>query len=111
MKCKNCNKQLEQLDNIETDYQFDNAMWITFNGGYGMFIESSPFNNNDIEPIHFKDSDFEVVICHECSHDLCNKIPWIKDLLKPLKSHSHTQEFWDNNPDHEAWDNPKNKLP
>lgn len=106
MKCQNCDKTLQKIDDFETDYQFENALWINFSGGYGMFVESNPYNNNENPPQHFKETDYESVICHDCAHGLCDTVPWISKILKPLLSHSHTQEFWDNNPEHDGWDKP-----
>jgi len=40
-KCYACNKHLTP-DNAcpDTEYQFDNALWIGFHGGYGMFVDN-----------------------------------------------------------------------
>lgn len=39
--CRGCRQPLES--DHDTDYQFDNALWITVDGGYGMFVESESF--------------------------------------------------------------------
>lgn len=49
-------------------------------------------------------ADYAAVLCHDCAHDLCEKNPWIAALLRPELSHSHTKEFWKENPEHEGWD-------
>ena len=69
----------------------DNALCISFQGGYGMFVD--PMN----EPI-------EAWLCHECAHALCEQIPWIKEVVNPDNSHSHRQEYHDAHPDHIGWD-------
>ncbi len=51
--------------------------------------------------------DEEASICHECAHELCDAVPWIASLLRPLHSHSHRcDEDWT---DHEGWDLPHDK--
>lgn len=43
-KCYACGEKLRyQHRNDSGDYQFDNNLWLTFDGGYGMFIESDSF--------------------------------------------------------------------
>lgn len=39
--CYACNAVL--TSDCDTNYQFDNALWITLGGGYGMFVESESF--------------------------------------------------------------------
>lgn len=82
--CLACNKVLES--DHDTDYQFNNALWIAFHGGYGMFTD------NCFEAIGRKlpgQPDHEAVICHECAHELCATVPWIDKLIQPLSSHAH----------------------
>lgn len=81
--CYACHATLEADD--DSDYQFDNALWIDFKGGYGMFIDQI---GNQPGP-YPKKGEHEVVICHECAHKLCETVPWVERLLEPLKSHSH----------------------
>jgi hypothetical protein len=75
--CYGCAKRLVTAMSHDTDYQFDNALWVQFDGGYGMFIDP------------MGDERARVVICHECAHDLCDKVTWVGALLDPAKSHSH----------------------
>lgn len=104
--CGSCGKELEPEsggpDFDPASEQYDNALEITFNGGYGMFID----------PI---DEEYRVIICHECAHHLCETVQWIGKLLNPFNSHSHkywkrlpdgsTQDvFWPE--DHHGWDLP-----
>lgn len=107
MNCQKCIKELEpEPFNKTTDYQFENALWINFSGGYSMFIEDEDFSKNSTSPKHFPGSTYEVELCHDCAHELCAQNPWINALLRPERSHAHTEEFWRNNPDHEGWDKP-----
>lgn len=86
--CTACGKKLEPEfsgpDFDPASEQWDNALEIQFNGGYGMFID--PF-----------DRQYRAIICHECAHDLCDKVPWIGRLLDPSNSHSHSAWKRDSN--------------
>jgi hypothetical protein len=84
--CHVCKVRLKP-DHTDTDYQFDNALWITFDGGYGMFVD-------DLDELYkgqsqWPDKRDRVVICHNCAHELCDIVPWVKKLLNPESSHSH----------------------
>lgn len=40
-KCSRCDTELSpDRANLDTDYQFDNVLWIGFHGGYGMFVDN-----------------------------------------------------------------------
>jgi hypothetical protein len=144
-KCYACNKHLTPDNaNPDTEYQFDNALWIGFHGGYGMFVDNleaklpnntedrwlrdkngeyltfldpldenarpQPVENLDWEPIYNEDRmlpgqpDYEVVICHDCAHELCEKMPWIERLLNAHNSHAHRTAWKDAHPEHYGWD-------
>jgi len=105
-------------------YQFDNAMWIGFHGGYGMFVDnmdvSWPANGMDrfddegnenpgwkpeyVEKRILKGADYEAVICHDCAHAACEALPWMARLLNPVHSHAHRGEYHGQHPDHIGWD-------
>lgn len=76
--CADCGTALKPEFDYDTEYQFDNALWVGFSGGYGMFID--PFGEKDPK----------AVICHECAHALCAAHPWIEKLLDPHNSHAHS---------------------
>jgi hypothetical protein len=42
--CYACGIRLES--DTDTNYQFDNALWIGFHGGYGMFVDACDFPTN-----------------------------------------------------------------
>lgn len=127
MNCYACGTELTP-EHGDTDYQFDNALWITLDGGYGMFIEDEAFELTgefwqslpeerriqvfgDLgweptglmgcpmplpESLHDEwrayvkaNQQNRIVICHTCAHDLCDKIPWLAQLINPYGSHSH----------------------
>lgn len=107
--CYACGIELQpESPEDETDYQFDNALLIGFFGGYGMFVESKDYAGEKTSDI-IEEASKEAFICHKCAHDLCDKIDWIKNLIDPYHSHSHTQDFWETHPDHDGWDNPSRK--
>ena len=59
--------------------QWDNALVVNFDGGYGMFVD----------PIH---REISAVLCHECAHELVEQEPWIRKAIgDPLLSHSHRE--------------------
>lgn len=85
--CYACGKELEA--DHDTDYQFDNALWIGFHGGYGMFTDLCDFPPYEHERKLPGRPDEEAVICHECAHALCDAVPWIAKLIEPHRSHAH----------------------
>lgn len=98
--CASCAVELV-ADHTDTDYQYDNVLWIEFHGGYGMFIDPA-FDGRFPGPI--RTSNPHVAICHECAHSLCAQHPWIDSLLKPHGSHSHRSDYHAAHPDHWGWD-------
>lgn len=86
-----CGRELVPEANTDTEYQFDNALWIRFDGGYGMFVD----------PMR---EEYKIVICHECAHALCDQHPWIGKLLNPHGSHAHKTAYVEAHPDHYGWD-------
>lgn len=107
MNCAACDRELKpEAGSPETDYQFDNALWIGFHGGYSMFVDNFEADEDRKLP----GADAEAVLCHDCSHDLCTANPWIEKLLKPLESHAHTREYWAAHPNHKGWDSPQARL-
>lgn len=68
--CTACAVELEPvfpgLD--EAPEQYDDALEISFIGGYGMFVD----------PIH---EELRAIICYECANKLCNEYPWIGRVL------------------------------
>lgn len=108
MDCHLCEKPLTPLfREDDSNYQFDNNLWIGFFGGYGMFIESKGYVDSSASPTAqvIDGATYEVVICHDCAHDLCEREPWMKTLLLPEQGHSHTSAYLKDNPTHVGWDN------
>jgi hypothetical protein len=105
-KCLSCETELIPVDGSEgTTYHYNNALWIGFHGAYSMFVDDI-----DSETQELQGAAHEAVICHDCAHALCENIPWINKLLKPLLSHAHTSDYWKNNPNHSGWDKPGTKI-
>ena len=75
--------------------QWDNALIINFEGGYGMFVDPAVSADR-----------IEAVLCHECAHQLVQE-PWVRKAIgDPLLSHSHrpgsvSEEHL--HEQHEAW--------
>lgn len=78
--CTACGSRLVAVGRMDSEHQFDNALWLEFSGGYGMFID--PCGE---EPPR-------AVLCHDCAHQLCDLLPWMAGLLQPSRSHSHRSE-------------------
>lgn len=108
-KCYACKNDLKPELDENTDYQFDNALWIGLFGGDGMFIEDKYYAGEKETDI-INNASKEAVICHECAHDLCEKVEWLNKLIEPFTSHAHRSEFWKNNPEHEGWDKPVSEF-
>lgn len=125
--CYGCGAELTA--DHDTNYQFDNALWIKFDGGYGMFIDdmvdtldiaSEVLGDPDAVPLpiggpgwteeqtaeyrRLADNVSRVVICHECAHQLCDTVPWVEKLLNSHSSHAHKTSYIEANPDHSGWD-------
>jgi len=64
--------------------QWDNALHITFDGGYGEFVDAP------IVRMYAHDQPaLTAVICHDCAHKLCETHPWIARIIEPATSHTH----------------------
>lgn len=101
MKCHLCSNDLEpQFEDEEQAYQFDNNLWIAFFGGYGMFIESAGYVDSNEHPLKETGASYAVTLCHDCAHALCERESWMKELLQPARSHTHTQAYLSAHPDH-----------
>lgn len=88
--CADCQKRIPS-----DEYGlYDNVLGITFDGGYGWFIDYSPIFGDEAPP--------RAHLCHECAHHLCDTHPWIANLLKPYDSHSHRSGSV--GPEHKGWD-------
>jgi hypothetical protein len=94
--CAACGARLEP-EHRDTDYQFEGALWVVFEGGYGMFVDPCD------EPAP------RAVICHGCAHELCALVPWAGELLQPHTSHSHRTDYIEKNPHHWGWDYDRRK--
>lgn len=93
--CSNCETVLRSATSSDTTRQYDNALWITFGGGYDMFID---YLTPEEQP--------EVVLCHACAHALCATVGWIGALLNPHESHAHRSDEIDSllRAGHTGWD-------
>ncbi len=77
-KCKACNKELVPVFPPQCDCepcmssftQYDDALPITFEGGYGMLFD-------DIDT-----GDRRIIICGGCARFLIDKAPWLGLVLR-----------------------------
>ena len=80
--------------------QYDNALIVHVDGGYGMFVDTPALQysetDEDIELKQMSDDEkiqkgildpFCVLICHDCAHDLCEKVPWMDRIVESESSH------------------------
>lgn len=83
--CDACGKTLAKVfeDTPPEVLQYDNALHVRFDGGYGEFVD-----NYGTEAERDR---YYSIICHECAHDLCEKVPWIKKMIDPVHSHTHRE--------------------
>lgn len=101
-QCFRCEATLEGvMGSSDTQYHFDNALWLGFFGGYAMFTDNMDSPKPD--PI-FNNTDYVCVLCHECAHKFMDENPWLKNLFHPFNSHSHTTAYITAHPDHFGWD-------
>lgn len=95
--CAACGKNpTYKSDHPSSEREYDNALFLAITGGYGQFTD--PQDDRGFLP------GWKLVLCHECAHDACDKLPWLSALLTPAQSHSHTQPYMDTHPDHYGWD-------
>lgn len=71
---------------------YENILIMELYGGYGLFFDD------------MDSGDHTVILCHDCAHDTCVKLPWLAQLIKPETSHSHTMDYVEVNSDHFGWD-------
>ncbi len=114
-QCFVCHKELEPIfpDLFKKGgVQYSNALIVNMAGGYGMFVDPLPQEWLDEEEIQDTSAwvkrgmldENTAIICHECAHDLCSKVPWINNLIKPDVSHAHPYGVdWTG---HVGWDLP-----
>lgn len=75
MKCYACGAELEadMFKDEPSTYQFDNALWIGFHGGYGMFVDNIEARlPNNTEDRWLRDKDGEYFLGEVCK---CNANP------------------------------------
>ena len=114
-QCFVCQKELEPVfPNIfkKGSVQYNNALVVNMTGGYSMFVDPLPQEWLDEEDKQDTGEwvkkgvleEYTAIICHECAHDLCDKVPWINKLIDPTNSHAHQYGIdWTG---HTGWDLP-----
>lgn len=107
-KCTKCDAVLKPVMPEDTNFQFENALWLGFHGGYAMFVESRMFAEDEHESAEtiLPGVSYELVLCHDCAHEFMDTNPWMKRIFDPARSHTHTLAYAANNPDHYGPDYP-----
>lgn len=75
--------------------EMDNVLMVQLQGWYGMFID---YLSREEE------AGYRFALCHECAHEVCEQNPWLNKIIEPFRTHSHTTEYHEANPDHLGWD-------
>lgn len=83
-QCTACKAPLVPVFDEETPYQFRDALWVGFHGGYAMFVD-----NLDVNPLWGDPSsrvlpgppDYEALLCKTCADALVSTVPWLLPLL------------------------------
>lgn len=121
--CHNCGAYL-RYEYPDGTTEHDNALWISMEGGYGQFIDpmvdsfdireevtgeqvviGRPMSaEHQVEYLRRMWKLMEVILCHECAHDLCDKFPAFRNKIDPHNSHSHKTAYVEAHPDHWGWD-------
>lgn len=104
--------------------EYDNALWLSMEGGYGQFIDpmvdsfdireevtgeqvviGRPMGaEHQVEYLRRMWKLMEVILCHECAHKLCELFPAFENKINSYHSHSHNLSYVKENPDHWGWD-------
>jgi len=103
--CVKCKTELVLDSGVQPDnqYAYDNALWIAFHGGYGMFVDNIDATLDGNYGV-IKGADYELVLCHECAHAFFDHNPWLTEIVNPHDSHAHTTAYHKAHPDHKGWD-------
>lgn len=72
LSCAGCGTLLHSATGADTTRQFDDALVVSFEGGYGMFVDDGPL----AEPR-------QALVCGHCATALGDAFAWIAALLAP----------------------------
>lgn len=98
-QCFVCQKELEPIfpDLFKKgSVQYNNALIVNMAGGYGMFVDPLPqewlSKEDRLDTSEWvkkgRLDECTAIICHDCAHDLCEKVPWMDSLIEPEYSHA-----------------------
>lgn len=67
VRCDRCTATLPTMPGFDPSesMQYDNALIVRLNGGYGMFVD-------DFDRELGYNPSYDKVLCHDCAHDLAN---------------------------------------
>ncbi|MEI6237000.1 MAG: hypothetical protein WCP03_00155 [Candidatus Saccharibacteria bacterium] len=118
-QCFVCQKELEPVfpnQFKKGSVQYNNALIVNMAGGYSMFVDPFPqewlFEEDRLDTSDWvkkgRLDQCTAIICHDCAHDLCEKVSWINTLIEPKNTHSHRIDMdWTG---HTGWDLPHPKI-
>lgn len=84
MNCANCGLTLKQVFDLhplrrrdDFTVQYDGALAILFEGGYGMFFDDIAYAVG-LSP----DREHTAILCKDCAQKLIEQNPWISNFIK-----------------------------
>ena len=93
-KCDRCHSALNVIPGLNPNgVQFDNAVVVSLNGGYAMFVDNFAFDTGEYIRENGLNSETERLLCHDCAHKLCEFLG-----INPSTWHTHRPDL--NEPDH-----------
>lgn len=82
--CAACESPLSPVfrhDTAPTSFQFADALWVGFFGGYGMYVdEMSEMPGANVDKV-LPGADFEAVLCKDCADRLVDANPWLRKVM------------------------------
>lgn len=125
IRCDNCG--VNMLRPCGNGSELDNTLSVSLFGGYGQFIDDLEEKMDAARKVMGDDYNWipidsemngsqklewamlcvrsnQIIVCHECAHRLCEQFPAFNNKIKPYDSHTHTQQYVDNHPNHYGYD-------
>lgn len=78
--CYGCAAPLEPVDGMDSEVQFDGALQVSFDGGYGMYIEDKWADTG--AQMFDGAATVNIIICKDCTEYLCAVVPWARAALQ-----------------------------
>lgn len=125
--CHNCGDSMVHYY-PDGRWEYDNVLRLSMEGGYGQFTDlmvenmeiqaevtgaprgeifldrHAPTDAQKVEILRRRWALMEIMLCHKCSHKLCDLFPAFANKIQPHSSHSHKMTYVEAHPDHYGWD-------